>query len=117
MAEIGIKLPPKPRKTKKSRLSKHAKHLIAVMLERGLSTREAAKRLHLPNHAQLIRMRDGALSDTPAMRAEIARRKLKADLAWQKVFYGMNGEQCVPVVHKSIVLERITELQKFLEAL
>jgi len=117
MAEIGNKLPPNPRKTKKARLSKHAKHLIAAMLERGLSTREAAKRLHLPNNAQLIRMRDGALSDTPAMKAEISRRKLKADLAWQKVFYGMNGEQCVPVVHKSIVLQKFCELQKFFEAL
>ena len=64
----------------------------------------------------LFRMRDGVIADTPEMKAEIARRKLKAKLAHDKTFFGMNGEEVIPMVPKQIVKEQIEALLKFIES-
>ena len=94
-----------------------ARKLIAYQVEvKGLSLRRAARALHLRSHMDLVRMRDGAISDTPEMKAEIARRKLKAKLAHDKTFFGMNGEEVIPMVPKQIVKEQIEALLKFIES-
>jgi len=64
----------------------------------------------------LFRIRDGVIADTPEMKAEIARRKLKAKQAYDKTFFGMNGEDVIPMLPKQIVKEQIEALIKFVEA-
>ncbi len=111
--------PVRPLTAKKRSLKKSsplARKLIAYQIEvKGLSLRRAARALHLSNHMDLVRMRDGAISDTPQMKAEIARRKLKAKQAHEKTFFGMNGENVIPMLPKQIVKEQIDSLMKFVE--
>jgi hypothetical protein len=105
----------KKRNFKKS--SSLARKLIAYQIDvKGLSLRRAARALHLRSHMDLFRMRDGVIADTPEMKAEIARRKLKARAAHDKTFFGMNGEEVIPMVPKQIVREQIESLLKFVEA-
>ena len=105
----------KKRSFKKS--SPLARKLIAYQVDvKGLSLRRAARALHLRSHMDLVRMREGAISDTPEMKAEIARRKLKARAAHDKTFFGMNGDEVIPMVPKQIVKEQIESLLKFVEA-
>lgn len=53
----------------------------------------AARRLQLPNQAQLRKMLNGDMRDTPAMRAALMRAKKRADRAW-----AMEREDMKPVV-------------------
>jgi len=105
----------KKRFAKKS--SPLARKLIAYQIEvKRLSLRRAARALHLRSHMDLVRMRDGAIPDTPEMKAEIARRKLKAKQAYDKTFFGMNGDDVIPMLPKQIVREQIEVLLKFFES-
>jgi hypothetical protein len=59
--------------------SQKARRLIeAVVKQCGGNEREAARRLQLPNHAQLRKMRRGQIGDTPAMRAALLRAEERA---------------------------------------
>lgn len=91
-----VNLTTKPKKGLKSRpgkSSKEARKLINAALKKSCdytedgkpSVREAARILHLPNHAQLIKMKNGLIKDTPAMKIEIARADERARKAWLKI--------------------------------
>ena len=114
------KRPVRPLTAKKRYFKKSsplARKLIAYMIDvKGLSIRRAALALHLRCHMDLVRMRKGVSADTSEMKVEIARRKLKANHAHDKTFYGMNGEDANQMVSKQIVKEQIEALLKFVEA-
>src|SRR5258707_12707571 len=71
-----------PRRTLKSSLV--ARRLIRATLKRckNGSQHEAARRLRLPNQAQLRKMLRGEIRDTPAMKAALARADMRAARAW-----------------------------------
>lgn len=107
-------------KIKKS--SPEARRLIAAALRASKkksrdgkpSLRIAAALIHLPNHGQLQKMREGTMRDTPAMRAELKRRLRKAEIAYQReliTFYDdapLNRGDVIPLL--KVVEKLIGEL-------
>ncbi|MCS6909091.1 MAG: hypothetical protein NZM11_00755 [Anaerolineales bacterium] len=68
---------------KKPKSSPEARKLIrAVLKQCGGNQREAARRLRLPNQAQLRKMLNGTIRDTPAMHAALMRARKRAERAW-----------------------------------
>jgi hypothetical protein len=73
---------------------------------------EAARRLRLPNQAQLIQMLNGTLHDTPAIKAALMRAKKRAERAW-----AMEREDVKPVLCADQVRAELRAIVRKIEAL
>jgi len=71
-----------PKTRKKPKSSNAARKLIRSAYRHHKSIRGAARAIGLDNPMQLIRMMEGTMKDTPAMRAAIRRADHRARLAW-----------------------------------
>lgn len=63
-------------------ISAECRKLILRTVKRCGSKRQAAKVLRLPNHAQLERMLEGKIGETPAMKAALLRARARAERAF-----------------------------------
>lgn len=102
----------RPRRPLKSSLA--ARRLIRATLKRCPrgSQHEAARRLRLPNQAQLRKMLHGEIRDTPAMKAALARADARAARAW--AFEKADERQAVDAL---LVLESVVRLERELAML
>ncbi len=92
--------------------SPEARRLIRAALRRHKTQARAQRALGLPSQAQLSRMLSGALADTPAMKAALARANARARRAWA---FAKDDEQ--PAVDGALVLESVERLERELAVL
>lgn len=102
--------------TRKSRpnpkSSPEGRRLIRAALRHHKTQERAAWALRLPSQAQLSRMLSGALADTPAMQAALARADARAKRAW-----GLVKNEPAPAVDMALVLSSIEVIERELAVL